>query len=1386
MSTDSPVHVVVTAAPGTRLGAVLPSLAELAGVSADVAASVDGHGVISADVLGRGHLVDGARLLLSPRHWPPTMVDPPGGGTHLVCTTGPDAGRSFPVRPGRLTLGRLPSCDVVLTDPGVSRRQGTITITPSGVEVVDLGGRNPMAVIPARGAQGGAPAPITVTSLGTRAALGDVLVLGSTSLELRATSPPIDPSTADQREDGTSVHAGSHRRQLADPAVAMTVPAPPVPGEDRRIPWLAAVLPLGVSVPMALWWGSPVFLIFGALGPALAVGTVVADRRAGGRRSRRARREHEALTARILARARTAAADAVEAERIRHPDLGLVLDAVQHRRAELWAGRPADPDALVVRVGTAALPGPVRIRRLGEDSSDPCGSEAIVVSGAPLTVDLAGGVAVAGPPSWVDGVARAIVGRLVATLGPDALRLQVVTDTTEAEARWAWAGYLPHARPDVDAHRPLGGGPTPNRPAVTTLLVLADEAVASSRPRCDSATALLALVSTHSPVPAECATVLRPGRESGATLIVSSPDGERVGVAEPAGSAWASRLAHAMAPLRPAAATASSLPDSVSLQALLRGRLDDLSPTSTEVAEWWTRGEARTGLSTPLGVSAEGPYVVDLVSDGPHGLVGGTTGAGKSELLRSLAVGLACRHPPERLWLLLVDFKGGAAFGETAHLPHTVDVLTDLDPKRARRVLEALRGELRRRELVLAEAGSRDAADLVSQGEPRLARLLIVVDEFRVLAEECPDVLEGLVRIATVGRSLGVHLILATQRPAGVVSADIRANTALRIALRVSDASESRDLVNVPDAADLPARRPGRAIVHRAGKTATVQMARIADTEAQGRPLVRRRLASREGGPARRVEKQASPAADAGADQAIRAIVAACEGALRSSGRSPASAPWRPPLPARVDVDGPWSPDERPPARGPALVFAVADLPFSHRQCLLAWNPEDDGPLTICGALRSGRTTALTTVALAAAAAGLSPVVLADNRSHGAPFPFVDWTDPDHLADVLAHLHPVHGMCLVLDDADALVRHHAERPELVDAVSALLRGAVSARVPVALSGGHLVAAGRLVAPGRLRVVLRPGDASEAVHLGVRPVDGLEDAPAGRCLVLGSGLTDGPVEAQVVWPEALRESHRARDRPQVPGPPAVPPAVPLPAPLPDRVDRAALTTSRWPHLALGIGSRGQVAVDVRSHPVLVVAGSPTSGRTTALRTLALAADDAGADVLVVAPRNSDQWPQTALLVPTAADGRRVVETRTRAQPLLVVLDDLDRGTAEVDEALVWFAARTDPGGVSAATSGGVGQCDLAVVASATTSWLAASFRGSAAVFRRAGAGLLLQPRRHDARDVLGVPAPALVARVAGRGFLVLSGDASRLQVAAPGDPSAAAPTDPRPPLVRSGG
>ena len=232
----------------------------------------------------------------------------------------------------------------------------------------------------------------------------------------------------------------------------------------------------------------------------------------------------------------------------------------------------------------------------------------------------------------------------------------------------------------------------------------------------------------------------------------------------------------------------------------------------------WQPRPLRERLRVPIGIGANGHAVMlDLKESahggmGPHGLVVGATGSGKSEMLRTLLTSLVISHPPELLALMLVDFKGGATFAPMAGLPHVAGIVTNIedDITLVDRMHDALFGEMRRRQEVLKEAGNLPNVSayhaLREAGEPLepLPHLLVVIDEFSELLSAKPDFAELFVAIGRIGRSIGVHQLLATQRLDMGKIRGLESHLSYRISLRTFSETESREAIGVPDAYHLP------------------------------------------------------------------------------------------------------------------------------------------------------------------------------------------------------------------------------------------------------------------------------------------------------------------------------------------------------------------------------------------------------------------------------------------------------------------------------------------------------------------------------------------------------------------------------------------------------
>jgi S-DNA-T family DNA segregation ATPase FtsK/SpoIIIE len=240
------------------------------------------------------------------------------------------------------------------------------------------------------------------------------------------------------------------------------------------------------------------------------------------------------------------------------------------------------------------------------------------------------------------------------------------------------------------------------------------------------------------------------------------------------------------------------------------------NPEEISVEALWQRADSSKSLAVPLGQRAESDTVYLNLHErahGPHGLVAGTTGSGKSEVLQSYILSLACFFSPHEVGFLLIDYKGGGMANLFKSLPHLMGTITNLDGNESMRALLSIKSELKRRQSVFADIGVNNInlyTKAYKRGEASLPlpHLFIISDEFAELKKEQPDFMSELVSTARIGRTLGVHLILATQKPSGVVDDQIWSNSRFKIALKVQNTSDSNEVLHTPDAASIT--EPGR------------------------------------------------------------------------------------------------------------------------------------------------------------------------------------------------------------------------------------------------------------------------------------------------------------------------------------------------------------------------------------------------------------------------------------------------------------------------------------------------------------------------------------------------------------------------------------------------
>jgi S-DNA-T family DNA segregation ATPase FtsK/SpoIIIE len=745
---------------------------------------------------------------------------------------------------GELHIGRGGDADLRLADREVSRRHGTIATTASGsVRLVDTGSHNGIRW---RGWRLAGAAELVV---------GDVAWLGETVVGLRPTV--LADADLTHGQDSTLLFNRPPRIAAPAPVDELLVPVQPGKPSGFRFPWLTVLLPLlfGGVLYLALP-NAGYFLLIMLLSPVMVIANVIGDRRSG--RNEYAARKKEYDLARGAFDDALASACLAEEHRTRQdqPDPSWVVSVACAPSARLWERRRTNDDFLRLRLGLHDRPAGVRLRfdpryQTVAQAELP---EVPAVHGVPANVDLreAGVLGVAGDREFLLASARAALVQAAALQSPKDLGIIIVTGHDEGPD-WEWVTWLPHTRPRsaaFDCRRLVATNSTQVESRFAELRAMVCERTSQQRNMLrqgrspdreflvvvDGARRMRGLpglseLLTDGPAVGVYALCLDDDEKSlpdecAATLVATGSAGARarlrrtglppiedllVDGLEPA---HAARFAHALAPveLLGGASGDEALPERVRFTELAGLAISGDTNADAELirSRWMGGGDGRSTRAL-LGTGPSGPLTVDLRRDGPHALVAGTSGAGKSELLQTLIASLALANTPDALTFVLVDYKGGSAFAACADLPHCVGLITDLDGHLVSRALDSLSAELRRREVLLAEAGTKDIEDYWARGGTRLPRLVIVVDEFASLVEEVPGFVPGVIGIGMRGRSIGVHVVLATQRPGGVVTPDMRANLNLRICLRVTADSESADVIDSPDAARITARQPGRA-----------------------------------------------------------------------------------------------------------------------------------------------------------------------------------------------------------------------------------------------------------------------------------------------------------------------------------------------------------------------------------------------------------------------------------------------------------------------------------------------------------------------------------------------------------------------------------------------
>lgn len=538
-----------------------------------------------------------------------------------------------------------------------------------------------------------------------------------------------------------------------------------------------------------------------------------------------------------------------------YPNIDECVQLPQSDRTRLWERSPKHADFLSIRVGLGNVQVPFHIEANAPGLSlvdDPLRDEPMRLSetyetlkNAPISIDFRHEtvIGILGEEMRTE-FAQAILVQLAALHSYHDVRIAVLSDAG-AYSQWDWVRWLPHvfasedrelrmvvsepgAVQDVITHleevlsmrgeatRESGGSTKGDPPTPHYVVFCTNPAVLENRSflrhliSSNLGMTLVLLASSMELIPKECHLLFKVSRTNGA--IYTSDGDYREVKYEFSTLGRLNAFSHMLAPLRIRDSSESAaIPSMVSFLNIYGVRKVE----NLDVWRFWNRNQVYEGLRSIVGLSAGSQKFVLDISDkahGPHGLVAGTTGSGKSVMLQTYILSLAVNYHPDQIRFILIDYKGGGMADAFRNLPHVTGIIDNLQTGNTiTRALASLQGEIHRREHIFKEAGVDYIDDYIryfydDPAKERLPHLIIIVDEFAELKADQPDFMRELVSASRVGRSLGVHLILATQKPSNSVSDEIWANSNFRICLRVQSRSDSTEMLKKPDAAYLKNR----------------------------------------------------------------------------------------------------------------------------------------------------------------------------------------------------------------------------------------------------------------------------------------------------------------------------------------------------------------------------------------------------------------------------------------------------------------------------------------------------------------------------------------------------------------------------------------------------
>lgn len=816
------------------------------------------------------------------------------------------------------------------------------------------------------------------------------------------------------------------------PRGEIEVPNPPNMSVKPEIGWFTLLAPPAVMLVITLLIAMVSKSIYLLLSIAMTVMTLIGSL-AGAtsqiRKYRKKKKEREQKYLQFIADTRSelklAREQQTKAMKEMHPDPVECVQRIMRTDRRLWEKTSANHDFLNIRVGVGSAPLELRINYTKQAiilESDPLlmepqrlALEYEKIPDVPITIDILKSdiCGIAGEDEKTAELLKCMLLQLVTHHGYDEVRI-VVLASEEGLERWNWMRFLPHLWDDgfnvrflmcgkAIAHPMLSefysmlreremraeGGALPHYVfIVEDATLLENEQI--SKYLFNGATQLgvstIFLAKNAAYLPMNCKAVIQLQGKSGE--LADKNTGEKISFtpdqAELSNLDLAARM---LAPLRIKSSSANfTLTNSITLMEMLQAQ----SVTEIDVLSNWHGNRTYMGMSVPIGVKAGGTlFQLDMheTGHGPHGLVAGTTGSGKSELLQSIIISQAIHYHPHDIVFVLIDYKGGGMADVFKGMPHLVGTITNLDGNQTTRALLSIKSELMRRQRIFSEYGVNNIDRYQKlyynkQGEqemPAIPHLIMIADEFAELKQDQPDFMKELVSTARVGRSLGVHLVLATQKPAGVVDDQIWSNSKFKLCLKVQDEADSKDVIKRPDAAMI--KEPGRAYIQ-VGNDEIFELFQSAysgaDYDPEGALQKSEHKAKRiyslslHGRGDQIYPLEEEKIAQYEVPSQLSAMVEHITRTAALQGIEPLKGPWLPPLPETVYLDrfiepglesGAW----QPRAELFSIPVGLLDDPRGQRQEALQLDFAAEGNIFVYGTPGTGKTTLLKTLCMSIA-----------------------------------------------------------------------------------------------------------------------------------------------------------------------------------------------------------------------------------------------------------------------------------------------------------------------------------------------------------------------------------------------------------------------------------